>query len=299
MRRPLIIVGFLGLFLMAVQALAAERGALFRVTGSGHQLYLYGTIHAGRPDYYPLEPRIRDAMAAAPALALEIDPTAYTAAMTSVLARHAIFAPGTPGIATLAPERRARIEIALKARGIPPADIAGLKPWMLVTILALSDAIKLGYLPEYGVDNHLARLAHENKARKTRVIELETLDYQMALFNRLSDEEQWRLLEETLAEMVSGRQMRETRELFDAYDRADQKALEAIAQRIESDDSLSGKYMRQLLLDERNGPMADKIVSLLAREDKAVVAVGLLHLVGKGGIPALLRKRGIEVERIY
>jgi uncharacterized protein YbaP (TraB family) len=99
--------------------------------------------------------------------------------------------------------------------------------------------------------------------------------------------------------MASGRQLRETRELFGAYDRADRKLQEEIAQRMEEDDSLTGRYTRELLLDERNGPMADKIVSLLRREDKAVVAVGLLHLIGKRGIPELLRKRGIEVERIY
>ncbi|MGH8854404.1 MAG: TraB/GumN family protein, partial [Telluria sp.] len=215
------------------------------------------------------------------------------------LARHAAFAPGSPGIAGLAPERRARIETALARRGIPAADIARLKPWMLVTVLAVDDAVKLGYYPAHGVDSHLARLARENTSRKTRIAELETMEYQAALLNRLPDEAQWRLLEETLEHMDSGRQQRETRELFEAYDRADQAALEAIAARMDSDDSLSGKYLRELLLDERNGPMADKIAALLAREHNAVVAVGLLHLVGKRGVPELLRRRGIKVERVY
>lgn len=45
--------------------------------------------------------------------------------------------------------------------------------------------------------------------------------------------------------------------------------------------------------------MADKLASLLAREDKAVVAAGLLQLPGQDGLPELLRKRGIKVERVY
>jgi uncharacterized protein len=65
MRRPIIVV-FLSLFLMAFQVLAAERGALFKVTQTGsdkgNTLYLYGTMHAGRADFYPLEPRIRAAL---------------------------------------------------------------------------------------------------------------------------------------------------------------------------------------------------------------------------------------------
>lgn len=298
MRRPIIVV-FLSLFLMMSQVLAAERGALFRVTGHGHTLHLYGTIHVGRAEYYPLEPRIRQALAAASTLALEVDMKGNEAAIMAALARHGMFPAGSPGIAALPAERRAHIESALRRQGVDPAQAGVMKPWMLVVVLAMNDALKLGYDPTLGVDDHLAQLARANPARKTRVTELETMEFQAALLNRMPDEEQWRLLEETLEDIASGRQLRETRELFEAYDRADRKAQDAIAQRLENDDSLGGRYTRELLLDARNGPMADKIVSLLARENNAVVAVGLLHLVGQRGIPELLRKRGIKVERIY
>ena len=52
MRRPIIVVFlslFFSLYLTACQALAAERGALFRVTDKDHTLYLYGTIQANAP----------------------------------------------------------------------------------------------------------------------------------------------------------------------------------------------------------------------------------------------------------
>ncbi len=296
MRRPIIVV-FLSLFLLAFQALAAERGALFKLGGSGHSLYLYGTIHAGRPDFYPLEPRIRQALAQAPTLALEVDTARDPAAMAAALQQHGMYPAGRPGLASLAPERRQRIEAGLKKQGLDPAAAGQLKPWMIVMTLAVIDAAKMGYDPRLGVDSHLAEQARAGG--KTRIAELESIGYQAALLNRLKDEEQWALLEETLDNMASGRQLREARELFEAYERADQAALERIAQRLEQDDTLSGRFTRDLLIDERNGPMADKIVSLLARENNAVVAVGLLHLVGKRGVPELLRKRGIKVERIY
>lgn len=298
MRRPIIVV-FLSLFLMAFQALAVERGALFKVTANGHTLHLYGTIHVGRADYYPLEPRIRQALAAAPTLALEIDTSRDPAAIAEAFRQHGMFAPGSPGLALLKPERRAQIEAALRKQGIDPAAVAQLKPWVLVTMLAVIDATRLGYDPALGVDSHLVQLVRDNTTRKTRVAELETMQYQAGLLNRLPDEAQWRMLEETLENMASGQQMRETRELFQAYERADQQALDAIAQRIDNDASVTGKFTRELLLDERNGPMADKIVALLARENQAVVAVGLLHLLGKRGVPELLRKRGVTVERVY
>lgn len=298
-RRPIIVV-FFSLFLLAFQALAADlaahRGALFKVTDKGNTLYLYGTMHVGRADFYPLEPRIRAALAAAPTLALEIDMAGNPAAVAAAVQQHGMFPPGSPGYAGLAPERRQRIEAALRKQGLEPAAVAQLKPWMLVTMLAVFDTVKLGYDPALGVDDHLAKLA---RAGKTRIAELETMQYQAALLNRLPDEEQWRLLEETLENIASGRQLRETREMLEAYERADQRALDSLMQRVESDASLTGKFMREILLDERNGPMADKVAALLARENNAVVAVGLLHLLGQRGLPELLRKRGIKVERIY
>jgi uncharacterized protein YbaP (TraB family) len=296
MRRPIIVV-FFSLFLMAFGALAAERGALFKVTGKGHTLHLYGTIHAGKLDYYPLEPRIRAALLAAPTLALEVDSAANPAASLAAFGKHGMFPAGSPGPAALPAAQRERIEAGLRKQGIDPAAVAQLKPWMVVTMLAVREILQMGYQPELGVDLHLARQARVGG--KTRIVELESVEYQAGLLDRLPDKLQWRLLEETLEETASGRQLREARELFDAYERADRKALEAIARRIETDDTVSGKLTRELLLDERNGPMADKIVALLARENNAVVAVGLLHLIGKRGVPELLRQRGITVEQVY
>lgn len=294
MRRPIIVV-FLGLFLMACQALAAERGALFKVSGQANTLYLYGTIHAGKPDYYPLEPRIAKALAGAPVLALEVDVANDPAAVQAAFSQHGLFPAGSPAYAGLAAGRRQRLEAALKQQGVDPAAVAQLKPWMLVMMLALADVAKLGYDPALGVDLHLARLARG----KARISELESVQYQAALMDRMPIEMQWTLLEETLEHIASGRQLREARALFAAYEHADRKALEGIAQRIEGDDSVSGKFVREVMLVERNGPMADKVAKLLARENNAVVAIGLMHLLGKEGVPELLRKRGLQVERVY
>jgi uncharacterized protein YbaP (TraB family) len=41
------------------------------------------------------------------------------------------------------------------------------------------------------------------------------------------------------------------------------------------------------------------MVKLMARENNSLAAIGVLHLVGKGSVPELLRKRGLTVERIY
>ncbi|MBD8531431.1 TraB/GumN family protein [Massilia sp. CFBP 13647] len=265
------------------------------MSGAKHSLYLYGTIHAGKADYYPLEPRLGKAVAAAPTLALEVDVQRDPGATAAAFQQYGLVAAGSAGVAQLPAARRQRIEAGLKLQGIDPGALAQLKPWVLATMLAVADLAKLGVDPALGVDLHLASLARG----KARIAELESVQYQAALLDRLPLAMQWDVLEETLAHMASGQQLRETRELFAAYEGADRTALDAIAHRIETDDSVSGKFIRDVVLIERNGPMADKLAALLAREDNAVAAVGLLHLLGKHGIPELLRQRGLRVERVY
>ncbi len=45
--------------------------------------------------------------------------------------------------------------------------------------------------------------------------------------------------------------------------------------------------------------MADKLDGLLTRENHTMAAVGLMHLIGKDSLPALLRAKGLKVEQLY
>ncbi len=89
------------------------------------------------------------------------------------------------------------------------------------------------------------------------------------------------------------------RQIVDAWRNADQAGLDAIAERAENDTSLSGRFVQKVMLEERNGPLADKLASLLESQDDSVAAIGVLHLVGKQSVPLRLRERGLTVERIY
>ena len=81
--------------------------------------------------------------------------------------------------------------------------------------------------------------------------------------------------------------------------RADRAALDALALKYEKDPRLSSQILQRRFLAERNGPMADKLDGLLAREHHTMAAVGLMHLIGKDSLPALLRAKGLKVERVY
>ena len=295
MRRQ-IIVFFLSLFMLPPAAWGADRGALFKVSGAGHTLYLFGTMHAGLPEFYPLEPRISGAVARAPTLALEIDPAQALADMPAAMQRHGLFAPGSAGYKTVAPEFKARLDRALAKVNIDPAKVAPLKPWLLATALAMSEFTALGYRVDLGVD---AKLAEQARGTSTKVVSLESTEAQLALFDSLPESEQWRFLEESVAMIESGRAQAEARELVDAWRSADKTVLDAIAQRVENDNTVSGRFVQKVMLEGRNGPLADKLAALLAREDNSVAAIGVMHLLGKHSVPAMLRARGMTVERVY
>lgn len=296
MQRQIIVVFLTWLLLGLAPAWGANRGALFKVSGSGNTLHLFGTMHVGLPEFYPLEPRIAAAVAGASTLALEIDPMLDPAVIGAAMQKHALLAPGSPTWQDQPPAFRQRVERALAKANIDAAGVARFKPWLLATTLALGEYARQGYRAELSVDLRLAQLA---RAGKVPVIELETVAGQLSMFDRLGVEEQWRFLDESLSLMESGKQHDEVRRIVDAWRTADQAALDGIAERAENDTSLSGKFLQQVMLEERNGPLADKVARLLEQQDNSVAAVGILHLVGKQSVPAKLRARGLTVERIY
>lgn len=282
----------LALWLLASSAFAADRGALYKITGQGHTLYLFGTMHVGRADFYPLEPRVLAALGAAPALALEIDPTLPPELAARAIQKYGLAPAGMVTPPALAP----RLQRALVKAGVDPATMAPFKPWLIATILAVSEYTRLGYDSALAVDLKLAGLAKENNIK---VVELESIDAQLALLDSLSLKAQWDFLDETVAELESGKQDNEARQIASAYASADRKGFDAIAARLDADQTVSGKFMRDVLLNGRNGALTDAIVALMKRENNSVAAIGVLHLVGKNSVPALMRQRGLTVEQIY
>ena len=273
-----------------------NRGALFKVERAGHTLYLFGTIHVGAPDFYPLEERVSAALARAGALALEVDPHGDPAAMQQALRRHGLYATGGPAALDIAPAFKPRLEHLLRRYGIAPQSVAPMKPWLLASVLAVGEFSAQGYQASMAVDSYLSRQARE---RKIPVIELESVGSQMALFGGMPLRDQLRFLEESIEGIEDQQQARQARDMAEAWRNADAAALDFLSRELAADDSFSGRFMQKVLLEGRNPALADGIARLLARERNSMAAIGVLHLVGEHSVPALLRQRGLKVERVY
>lgn len=274
-----------------------NRGALFKVVQNDHTLYLFGTIHVGAPDFYPLEPRVLGALARASVLALETDTLADPDRMVRALQQHGMYARGGgSALAALPAPYRPRLERLLRRYALDADAVAPMKPWLLATVLTVSEFAAQGYDTALGVDGWLARQAHQ---RKLPVLELESPDSQLALLDGMTADEQSRFLQDGIDGIENHEQASQAREIAEAWRTADAAALEALARKAAADDTFSGRFVQRVLLDGRNPALADGIAALLARETDSLAAIGVLHLVGTNSVPELLRKRGLTVERIY
>lgn len=171
-----------------------------------------------------------------------------------------------------------------------------MKPWLLATLLTLNEFAAQGYLPELAVDVYLSDFA---RAQKKPVVELESARDQLALFDALPLSDQIRFLEETVTEIEDRSALKKMTRLTRLWREADRAGLERLAEELTHDRSFSGQFFQRALLDGRNPGLADGMEKLLASERDAFAGIGILHLTGAGSVPALLRRRGYLVERIY
>ena len=279
----------------AQAASARQRGTLFRIRHHGHTSYLFGTIHVGTPDFFPLAAEVTDALAHSHKLVLEID-LRDNAPFQAALQRHGMYAGAETIESRLSADSLAQLKKALQGFGIPYENVRRMKPWLVTNLLLGLDLERHGYQRAQGSEMFLLSQA----ARQTMTVQgLEPADYQMSLFDGMSDALQEQYLRENLAELNDGSALKKAQILINAWASANGAAIEDFLRESMKLQTASSEFTQRVLLDQRNPEMADKIEALLKHDESAFVGVGLMHLIGDTGVPVLLRARGYEVEKVY
>ncbi|HMK50857.1 MAG TPA: TraB/GumN family protein, partial [Thermodesulfobacteriota bacterium] len=175
--------------------------------------------------------------------------------------------------------------------GIPLELINRQKPWFLALVLESLELLKLGFDPNYGIDKYFLSRAAEKK----KIVELESLDYQIDLLSKFSDQEQELFLLYTVKDLRVLRQ--ELDRLTQAWISGDAKGMESIMTRGFVEDSRMSSVYEKLIL-ERNRSMASKIEEFLRNKEIYFAVVGAAHLVGNQGIIEILKGKGYLVEQL-
>jgi len=257
-----------------------------RRPGQPGTLYLLGSIHVGSARERRLSPTLIEAWRSSDELVVEVDLDASSAAMAREWAQRAYLPAGRHLGDVLSPETRQLLSEYLKSHGLDPARFSSLKPWAVLLQLARIEFERAGFPAEQGVDR---RFLNEAAGRKP-VVALESYALQLDLYDGFSFEVQ----EMMLRDLLEPSDPYETKALVDAWERGDEQAFLDLL----FPDSERWRPYRERFFYQRNENMARKLEGLERDGRTRFVVVGVGHMVGPRGIPALLATQGWVVERI-
>jgi uncharacterized protein YbaP (TraB family) len=289
-KRSLVAVCCAFLSLPCLPATAATDGpALWEFSGPSATVRLLGSVHVLRESDYPLPARITRAVNEAQCLVFELDldnldPIETQTLMVS-LGR---LEDGRTLRDVMGPLDYQRAERRSKDLGIDLQLFAEVEPWLAALTIMNTQFLRLGFLPQLGLDQQLAAMA---AADGKEILGLETLDFQLGLFAGLSDRMQSELLLQTLDE--AGHLEAQMDDLVTDWREGRNNALATELGRSFAD--YPDLYKR--LVTQRNAAWIDRILELSEEDRDCLVVVGALHLVGKDSVIDLLRARGVSVSR--
>lgn len=272
---------------------APEDTLLWQVAGIDHDIYLFGTLHLGKPAFYPLPPRVEEAFRASDFLVLEADIEAAASPETLMSIQQRGMLPAGESLEQhLSAETLSELEDALSGFGVPMAMAMRMQPWLLNVTLGALQLNQYGYMPEFGAEIYLMG----ERSEGTELRELESIEAQLGFLASLNDESYLRYTLASLGPEVE----EEVEELAQAWRCGDKATLtEMIFSELE-EAPLSPQEVDRLqetLYFSRNRDMAEKITELIQAEDgDYFIAVGAAHLLGERSINDYLEQHGYELQ---
>jgi uncharacterized protein YbaP (TraB family) len=267
---------------------AAAKPPIWIVRSPKATLVLFGSVHLlpGGLDWRPAA--LDDAVAKASELWFElpIDPATENLAAQAALARGAL--PKDRRLsALLTPVQSARLEQAAAALNCPPPALDRMQPWMADLTLSVADDVRGGADASDGVEAQLQALAPPSVTRRAFETATQQIGFlagaplsdQVASLNATVDEidddpgSYLRIVGEWMSGDIAGL----LRDAVDPVARASPRL-----------------YDR--LISQRNRRWARILGARLGSPGQVVVVVGVGHLIGPAGVPALLRAQGFQVE---
>jgi uncharacterized protein len=278
---------------------AAEAGpklSCWKVTGSeGGAVYLLGTIHVGRAEFYPLPAVIENSFKAADTLVTETDLTEPqgSSRLLKLLLEKGTYPRGDTVENHIGAETRAHLAHYVATSKELGSDYTHLKPWFLSIAIAIVEAKRAGLNTNEGIDRHFVDQA---TAMKKPIGTLETSEFQLELMNSFSDELQDQLL---LAALLDTEKKPEVMgQLLQAWKSGNAEGLHETTTRYLRDYPVL-KPLFEKMFDQRNDAMTQKIEAFLKTPKTVFVAVGAGHLTGERGILAQLRAKNYEIEQLH
>ena len=251
----------------------------FKVTYNNSVAFLLGSVHVGKPDFYPLPKPIQKQLRLSNAIVLEAIPSAADQALIA-------------HYSTQQPPMKADNR-AYKSYCVTNLHycqiLAPFAPWVKATQITMFRLNQQGYQATQGIESYLIA----NKGDKA-LMQLESMEFQLKLMSSLDSTTQQGML--TQAITASDTQITE---MFAAWRTGNLKAIDKIAQQ-ELKENGSDEFAAKLLWN-RNDAMAKTLIKKINAHpnQRLFVAIGAAHLAGNKSINQYLQEMGAKVENCW
>lgn len=286
-----IIPFLLSSFLCVEGALSQDqKNFLWKVQSTTGAVYVLGSIHLLKKEIYPLSRKIEDAFERSKALVVEANINDISQISVEKLIKDAFYPENDTLEKHISRETYGLVKKELGELGAPIEIVNTQRPWFLALTLLSLKLMRSDFDPNYGIDKYFLSKAEGKK----RILELESLDYQINLLANLSNEEQEQFLLYTLRDINNLKD--EMDKIVEAWISGDTNAMESIVLK-----NFTGKKMSSIhekLFYERNRNMALKIEDFLKTGETYFIVVGAGHLIGNKGVIDILKGKGYLVEQM-
>ncbi len=271
----------------SIRSKTVAKPALWKVSDDDTTIYLFGTIHLLPKGIEWYDGRVANAFEQSQELVTEIPEVPQQKTMAVTMQLGALPA-GQTLRGQMTPAERAKFEAALQSLSVPPSAFDQLKPWLASVAIMGIPLMQSGYSLDNGVE---AQLDQRNKALGRPRLGLETLEYQLGIFDGLPNEAQKAYLFETVDALPV--LTKEIAKMVEAWSKGDAQALAELL-----NDEMDDPVLYKALLSDRNRNWSQWIDDRLDRPGTVFIAVGAGHLGGRDSVQEFLGKAGIKVERV-
>ncbi len=270
-----------------------EKAFIWKATSSAmpdKTLYLLGSVHAANANFYPLDPIIEEAYQVSDVLVVELNLTSIPKEkMLQVVLSRAVLPPDQNLENSLSKETWSKLTKTLKKHNVPAASFMRFKPWFAALTVVTLRIVESGYSPTYGIDQHFTKKGDKE------IVELESVDSQLALFDDLPKEiEEVLVLDAIEGSLQSGGNLEQ---IMIAWQAGDAEALHKIMfSSVKQQPELEPLFKR--MFTDRNHTMAKRIEELLKKHNSLFVVIGAGHLVGDQGVVDIFLNKGYSVVQL-
>lgn len=275
---------------------------LYKVTDKdGNVIWLFGSIHVGEEDFYPLPDYVMNAYNSSDALAVEFDITIddnYDDAFTDYL-YDMVYLDGSKLPEHIPEDLYNQAKEILEENDCYFSELDYYKPGLWSEMIDELFFDQLDINRELGIDYFFLNTAHDEDKK---IYNIESLELQMGMMAQYSEPLQILLLEISIESYYSTEKNQKLLdEMLEIWAQGDAKAIDALlneeAEEFEDEKELYEEY-NTIMMTDRNYNMTNFAEKTLTSGEEVFIVVGAAHVVGEDGIANQLKNRGYTVEVI-